>query len=153
MLRMRLLKLYGVVIVAFTCLAQGAESVDISQPVATGLKTRVETSLFQESAAFYSELIGMTILESWNEADDKGIILGLCRPGEVAAYLELAPVDNVRVYEGLSLQFRVSDISATADRLHGKVEFRGPEKKPWGSTYIHLKDPTGISVVLYEGDL
>ena len=126
---------------------------DISQPVATGLKTRVETSLFQESIAFYTELIGMTILESWNEADDKGIILGLRRPGEVATYLELASADNVRVYEGLSLQFRVSDIAATADRLRGEVEFRGPEKKPWGSTYMYLEDPTGISCRNIRGPL
>ena len=126
---------------------------DISQPVATGLKTRLETSLFKESVVFYTEIIGMTILESWNEADDKGVILSLCPPSEIAVYLELAPADNVRVYEGLSLQFRVSNITTTADRLRGKVEFRGPEKKPWGSTYIYLKDPTGISVILYEGDL
>jgi len=126
---------------------------DRLQSLATGLKTRIETPSFQQSVAFYTELIGMTVLDSWNEADDEGAILGLGRPGEAEAFLELAPADEPRNCEGMSLQFRVSDIAVAAGRLQGKVEFRGPEKRPWGSTYLGLKDPNGISVILYEGEL
>ena len=126
---------------------------DETQPGTTGMKTRVETPLYQESVMFYTELMGMAVLDSWNEGDDKGAILGLGRPGEGEAFLELASADRVRICEGMSLQFRVSDIAAAAGRLSGRVEFRGPEKRPWGSTYLYLKDPIGIPIILYEGDL
>lgn len=49
---------------------------DRLQSLATGLKTRIETPSFQQSVAFYTELIGMTVLDSWNEAGDEGAILG-----------------------------------------------------------------------------
>lgn len=122
---------------------------DVLHPVAIGLKTRIETPLFQECLDFYADLIGMTVLESWSEPGDKGAILGLGRADGGEALLELAPAYGVRDYEAMSLQFRVGDMDLAAGRLSGRVEFQGPEKKPWGSTYIYLKDPAGISVILY----
>ena len=118
-----------------------------------GLKTRIETPFFQESIAFYSEHLGMTVLESWDEHGDIGAILGLGSSTSGEAFLELARVDAPKVYEGLSLQFRVHDLGDIADKLRGHVEFRGPDDRPWGSVYLYLEDPTGIQVILYEGDV
>ena len=95
------------------------------------LKTRIETLFFQESIVFYSELLGMNILESWDEKGDKGTILGL--QGE--ALLELAYAETSRAYEGLSLQFRVRDLVDVAERLRGHLESDEPEERPWESKY------------------
>ena len=72
----------------------------------TGLKTRIETRFFQESIAFYSEHLGMTVLESWDENGDKGVILGLGSSAESEAFLELAYVETRSTFEGISLQFQ-----------------------------------------------
>ncbi len=119
----------------------------------TGLKTRIETPFFRESIAFYAEHLGMTVLESWDENGDKGVILGLGSSAQGEAFLELAYVEAPVKYEGISLEFRVRDLVIVAERLRGLLEFRGPEERPWGSTYLYLKDPTGIRVILYEGEL
>ncbi len=42
----------------------------------TGLKTRIETPYFQESISFYVEHLGMTVLHSWEEVGDTGVIWG-----------------------------------------------------------------------------
>jgi len=119
----------------------------------TGLKTRIETRFFQESIAFYSQHLGMTVLESWDENGDKGVILGLGSSAEGEAFLELAYVETRRTFEGISLQFRVHDLGVFVDRLRGHLEFHGPEERPWGSKYLYLEDPTGVQVILYEGEL
>ncbi len=119
----------------------------------TGLKTRIETLFFRESITFYSEYLGMSVLESWDKDGDKGVILGLGSSAQSEAFLELAYVETPKSYEGISLQFRVHDLVALAEKLRGHLEFRGPEKRPWGSTYLYLEDPTGIQVILYEGEL
>ncbi len=119
----------------------------------TGMKTRIDTPLFRESLAFYTEHLGMTVLESWDGEGDRGAILGLDPAAEGQAFLELAYADAPRSYDGLSLQFRVRDLAAVAERLRGRLELRGPKKRPWGSTYLYLEDPSGIQVILYEGEL
>ena len=110
----------------------------------TGLKIRIETPFFRESIAFYSEHLGMTVLESWDENGDKGAILGLGSSAQGEAFLELAYVDTQKTYEGISLQFRVRDLVVVADKLRGHLEIRGPEVRPWGSTYLYLEDPSSV---------
>ncbi len=65
----------------------------------------------------------------------------------------LVPAETSRAYEGVSLQFRVRDLVDVAERLRDHVELGEPEERPWGSKYLRLKDPTGVQVVLYEGQL
>ncbi len=119
----------------------------------TGLKTRIETPLFEESRVFYTKHLGMKVLESWDEKGDKGVILGLGSSAQGEAYLEIAYVESLTPYKGVSLQFRVRDIDSVAKKLRGRLEFRGPEERPWGSKYLYLEDPSGIQVILYEGKL
>jgi len=119
----------------------------------TGLKTRLETPFLQESIAFYTEYLRMTVLESWDENGDKGVILGLGDSVEGEAFLELAYVDASKTYAGFSLQFRVDNHAGIAERLRGHWAFRGPEERPWGSTYLYMEDPSGVQVIVYEGEL
>lgn len=119
--------------------------------VITRVKTRLETHLLEECVAFYTTHLGMTVLESWSSDGDKGAILALGTSTQREALLELAHVDVPRTYSGISLQFRVDDVAAVAQQLRGHCEFRGPKKRPWGSTYLYLEDPAGVAVILYEG--
>lgn len=119
----------------------------------TGMKTRIETPQFDESVAFYTELVGLTVVESWDEGADRGAILALGDSPTGQAFLELAPTALPKSHDAISLQFRVTDIDAVAERLRDRWPFRGPEQRPWGSTYLYLKDPAGVRVILYEGEL
>lgn len=119
----------------------------------TGLKVRIETPLFQEAVSFYKKYLGMKVLKSWDEDGDKGLILGLSCSTKSEAFLELAYADNRKPHEGLSLQFRVQSLAAIEKKLRGEWEFRGPEERPWGSSYLYIQDPTGMQVILYEGEI
>ena len=119
----------------------------------TGLKTRIETPFLQESIAFYTEHLGMTVLDSWQDESDKGAILGLGSSAQGEAFLEFGYTETARTYDGISLQFRVQDLGMIAARLRGQVEFSGPVERPWGSKYLYMEDPTGVQLILYEGDL
>ncbi len=119
----------------------------------TGLKTRIETPFLQESITFYTQHVGMEVLESWGDSGNKGVILGLRSSVQSEAFLELAYVKTDKTYEGLSLQFRVRDLGVVVERLRDHVTFRGPTPRPWGSTYLYLEDPTGVQVILYQGEL
>ena len=116
----------------------------------TGLKTRIETPYIKESINFYVKHIGMRVLESWG---DNGAILGFSPPVKGEAFLELAYAETLWKYEGMNLQFRVNSLADIVEKLQGKVDFRGPVKRPWGSKYIYLEDPTGIMIIIYEGKL
>lgn len=134
----------------------------------TGLKIRIETPLFNESIKFYGDYIGMTVLQLWDhaadEADnlsslnktdniDRGAILGLGTSIDGEAFLEIAYTESPTVFPGLSLQVRVNCINDFIKKIQGKLTFEGPVERPWGSSYLYLTDPSGISVILYEGKL
>jgi len=131
----------------------GSQTSNANEITLTGLKTRIETPLFQVCGNFYTKYLGMKVLGSWDEKGDKGVILGLGSSSQSEAYLEIAYVETPKSYEGMSLQFRVIDIDSFVRKLHGHIEFRGPETRPWGSRYLYIEDPAGIQVILYEGEL
>lgn len=118
----------------------------------TGLKTRIETPLMRESVAFYTDVIGLEVLSTWDEQGDRGAILGLGGSPGAQAFLEIAHVADGPP-PAVSLQFRVDDLAAVETRLRGRWEYRGPEARPWGSTYLYLRDPAGVQVIIYEGEL
>ncbi len=143
----------SIVLLATMKLSFGSQETETGDLSMTGLKTRIETPFLQESIAFYSEHLGMTVLDTYHENGDKGVILGLGSSTQGEAFLEIAHVETQKTYEGISLQFRVHDLGVIADKLRGQLEFRGPVERPWGSTYLYLEDPTGVQVILFEGEL
>lgn len=118
----------------------------------TGLKTKISTPLLDESVDFYTRFLGMKILETWDDPDDRGAILGFSTP-DAEAFLEIYYAETPGHFEALSLQFRTDSAEAFAESIRGKIEFRGPTPRPWGSTYVYLQDPSGIGIVVYEGGL
>ena len=114
------------------------------------LKTKIVTSRFDETRDWYVSLLNLQILEEWNEPDDRGCILGLGGSAR-EALLEIYFGDDVADFSGLSLQFRVADVDRLDIPDEQRFARRGPEDRPWGSRYLFLTDPNGISVVLFSG--
>ena len=120
----------------------------------TSIKTRISTHLFEESRSFYIEVVGMQMLDSWEDGEDIGCILGFASVTD-SGFLELARSDKDSSTQAgnVSLQFRTEDISEAVKHLDGRWPYVGPDKRPWGSTYVYLKDPNGVEVIVFQGDL
>lgn len=116
------------------------------------LKTKITTSLFQESIDFYRQVFGMEVLEEWDHPDDKGIILGFAN-GQGEALLEIYYEQGRHDFKNLSLQFKVQDLSNFVDQLSTTIERTGPKPRPWGAMYLYMSDPNDIPVIVYEGCL
>ena len=118
----------------------------------SALKTKITTSRLAATRDFYVESLGMRVIEEWREDQDVGCILAL-GTGQGDAYLEIWEGSQPSDFSGLSLQFRTEDLARFGASLPAGIQARGPVKRPWGSTYLYLTDPNGISVVVFEGGM
>lgn len=116
------------------------------------LKTKVSTPKLAEMRAFYETVFGMEIVEEWNDPDDKGVILAF-QNGRSEAYLEIYDAAESYDFSGVSLQFKVDDLTRFIATLPENVSYEGPKPRPWGSTYLYLRDPENILIIIYEGGL
>ena len=118
----------------------------------SALKTRITTPKLEETCAFFVTCFGMRVVEQWDEANDVGCILALAGDGR-EALLEIYQGTQAEGFAGLSLQFRTEDLAAFKAGLPPSIECRGPTARPWGSSYLYLTDPNGISVIVFDGGL
>ena len=118
----------------------------------TGIKTRIRTDRFDETVHFYTEILGLKIICEWNDEADTGAILGL-PDADAKACLEIASLPQAAVSAGVCLQFRTDHLNRSIQELAGKYQHSLPDVKPWGSTYIYLRDPAGNQVIVFEGDV
>ena len=114
------------------------------------MKTKITTPRLADTRAFYESLFGLTVVEEWDEPGDKGVILQF-PDGHREALLEIYDGQGTQHFVGLSLQFRVDDVESFIASLPAGVSFEGPDRRPWGSTYVYLRDPNDIQVIVYEG--
>jgi catechol 2,3-dioxygenase-like lactoylglutathione lyase family enzyme len=114
------------------------------------LKTKITTPRLADTRAFYQSLFGLTVVEEWDEPGDRGVILQF-PDGHREALLEIYDGPGTRNFVGLSLQFRVGNLESFIASLPAGVSFEGPNRRPWGSTYLYLRDPNDIQVIVYEG--
>ncbi len=114
------------------------------------LKTKIITPRFVETRDWYRDLLGLELLEAWDEPDDRGCILGVAGP-DGQAFLEIYHTAGEMRFEGLSLQFRVPDIGDFPAPAEDRFDRRGPEDRTWGSRYLFFTDPNGISVIVFSG--
>jgi len=116
------------------------------------LKTKVTTPLLEETVNWYKTAFGMTIAQEWNKPDDKGAIL-VFAGSKKEAFLEVYYSEAAHDFQGLSLQFRVENLQAFISQLPDSYDYEGPRPRPWGSTYLYLRDPNDILVIVYEGGM
>ena len=118
----------------------------------TALKTKIITPRLAETRDFFVTCLGMRVVEEWQELDDVGCILALAGDGQ-EALLEIYDGPQSDGFAGLSLQFRTDNLAAFKAALPTAIECRGPTARPWGSSYLYLTDPNGISVIVFDGGL
>jgi catechol 2,3-dioxygenase-like lactoylglutathione lyase family enzyme len=116
------------------------------------LKTKISTPKYQQTRRFFETVFGMSVVEEWDDRGDVGVILSL-PDGRGEAYLEVYLAEQEAPFEGLSLQFCVDSIAAFQSSLPKDVNYEGPTARPWGSTYLYLRDPNNIQIIVYEGGL
>lgn len=114
------------------------------------LKTKIITSRVERTRDWYRDLLDLQILEEWDTPGDKGCILGLGGSAR-EALLEIYSGTDGADFSGLSLQFRVTDVDRFRIPDEPRFAVKGPQDRPWGSRYLFLTDPNGISVVLFSG--
>ena len=119
----------------------------------SGIKIRIETPLLEQSVKFYSEYLGLKIIETWHEEGDRGVILGLTSNVNNQAFIELGYEKKPKNNTGMSIQIRVNSLDDVMNKISGKIKFSSPEIRPWGSKYLYVVDPIGITVILFEGKL
>jgi hypothetical protein len=118
----------------------------------SALKTKIVTPKLGETRAFFMICLGMRVVEEWQEPNDVGCILALAGDGR-EALLEIYEGAQSKDFAGMSLQFRTENLEAFKAGLPPTIACRGPTKRPWGSSYLYLTDPNGISVIVFDGRL
>ena len=123
------------------------------------LKTMLRCRDLPASRRFYVDLLGLDVVEEWDDPDDKGCIVGF---GSGGGFLEMLAVDadhakhqpafgERAVNDKIELQIRVDSVDAWAERLDGSIELEGPITRPWGNRYLWIRDPDGVRVALFQG--
>lgn len=118
------------------------------------IKTKIWTTRLDATKAFYQRLFDLYVVDAWNDPDDVGVILSPSKD-DLSALLEIYFGEEEREHSGVSLQFRVSDLTGFEAKLValGDISYRGPVKRQWGSEYIYLTDPNNIDVIVYAKGL
>lgn len=53
----------------------------------------------------------------------------------------------------VDLQLRTDSVDSWTQALEGMWPFEGPEDLPWGQRWIKLRDPDGLQIAIYEGQI
>ncbi len=122
------------------------------------VKTVIRVRNFNSSINFYNNILRFSIKETWTDTGAKGCILQI----DNNSYIEIQEIntenssyissysENVQGNK-IELQIQVEDIGYWKDLLtHSKWPFRGPDDKTWGSKYLYVNDPDGLSIVFYQ---
>jgi len=127
----------------------------------TNVKTVIRTKDFEASKNFYSQVLGFDIVEEYDE--EKGVRGCILRIGKTGsnAFLEISAVDTDHYYynksfdrtfdnDKIDLQIKTNSIDYWVKNLDDKWKKKGPVDKPWGATYLYLRDPDGLQIIIYQ---
>ena len=146
----------------FLSLAAGGQppSKAMEAPKLHAVKTVIRVRDYARSRRFYEEVLGLPVVEEWNEEGDVGCIFGF--GGEPrSGYLEISPTSSDphhRPLHGLEanakieLQMRTESLDSWVERFsRSAIPFEGPFEKPWGNRYLWVRDPDGVRIGLFRG--
>jgi catechol 2,3-dioxygenase-like lactoylglutathione lyase family enzyme len=123
-------------------------------------KTVVRCRDFVSSRAFYGSVLGLHVVNEWNEAGGRGCIFAVAGDAFVEVY-EMNAADprydaafsRPSATDKVDLQLRTAALDAWVARLRGTWPFDGPRTLPWGQRWILLRDPDHLLVAIYEGEV
>jgi catechol 2,3-dioxygenase-like lactoylglutathione lyase family enzyme len=125
------------------------------------LKTVIRSSDFAASKKFYTEILNLTIVDEYEDkSGSRGCIVRFGNE-KSNAFFEIAEIPSNNSFfdesfaqklknDKTGIQIRTDSISYWAKRLAGQVEIKGPVERPWGSSYLYLRDPDGLQIIIYQ---
>jgi catechol 2,3-dioxygenase-like lactoylglutathione lyase family enzyme len=125
------------------------------------LKVVIRCASVDASRAFYTDILGLQVVEQWEEEEGRGAVLsaGDAAAGALIEIYEMSPADRrfdprfrqPVASDKIDLQLRTASVDDWAARLRGRWPFEGPEDLPWGQRWIKLRDPDGLLIAIYTG--
>ena len=113
---------------------------------------------YEEAVQFYRDGFGLPVVEQWQTADGRGVILAL-GPHitlEIFDAAQAALVDQLEVGKRVSgpvrLALQVLDVEAEASTLQkaGAKVLSHPTLMPWGDRNARIETPDGMQVTLFQ---
>ena len=122
------------------------------------LKTVIRCRDLARSRELYVDLLGLELVEEWDQPDDRGCILSFGGNGGFLELLEVATGhashEQTSADAGgagsFELQMRVDEVDMWIGRLEGRVSAEGPVTRPWGNRYLWFRDPDGVRIALFQ---
>ena len=120
------------------------------------LRVAVTVEDYGEAIRFYRDVLGLPVLEEWEQPSGSGAVLDAGRATlEVLSADQAELVDQVEVGQRVAgpvrLALEVDDSAATAERLAaaGAELIGGPVVTPWSHRNVRLRAPDGMQLTLF----
>ena len=125
------------------------------------LKTVIRTRNFEASKRFYTQVLNLEIAEEYDDGNGcRGVIMRFGPEGS-NAFLEISEITEVHPYyqgafgedfenDKADIKLKTDNVDYWAALLHEKWKARGPVPRPWGSSYLYLRDPDGLQIIIYQ---
>jgi lactoylglutathione lyase len=120
------------------------------------LRVALTVADYQEARRFYQDVLGLPVLEEWDQSSGSGAVLDAGRATlELLSTTQAELVDQVEVGERVAgpvrLALEVDDSAATAEALvaAGGDLLGGPVVTPWSHRNARLRAPDGMQLTLF----
>jgi lactoylglutathione lyase len=120
------------------------------------LRLALTVENYHEAVAFYRDVLGLPLLESWDEPGGSGAVLDAGRATlELLSVPQAELVDEVevgsRVAGPVRIALEVADSAETAQRLvaGGAEALAEPVVTPWRHRNVRLRAPDGMQLTLF----
>jgi lactoylglutathione lyase len=120
------------------------------------LRLALTVERYEEAVAFYRDVLGLPVVESWDGPEGSGAVLDAGRATiELLSGPQAELVDRVEVGRRVAGPVRVAlvvaDSAATARRLvaSGAEALADPVVTPWNHRNVRLRAPDGMQLTLF----
>jgi lactoylglutathione lyase len=120
------------------------------------LRLALTVADYDEAVAFYRDVLGLPVTESWDGPDGSGVVLDAGRATlELLSVTQAELVDRVevgsRVAGPVRVALEVADSVETARRLvaGGAETLAEPVVTPWGHRNVRVRAPDGMQLTLF----
>jgi catechol 2,3-dioxygenase-like lactoylglutathione lyase family enzyme len=120
------------------------------------LRVALTAEDYDRTLAFYRDVLGLPLVETWEEAGGRGAVLDAGRATlEVLSASHADLVDRIETGEPIGTRVRlaleVDDSAETAEKLvaAGAELVGGPVVTPWAHRNVRLRDPDGMQLTLF----
>ena len=120
------------------------------------LRLALTVENYDEAVAFYRDVLGLPLLESWDEPGGSGAVLDAGRATlELLSVPQAELVDEVevgsRVAGPVRIALEVADSAETAQRLvaGGAEALAEPVVTPWRHRNVRVRAPDGMQLTLF----